>query len=92
MAMGLPVAATRVDGVPEVVENDVSGLLCSPKDAQSLLVALQDMIMDSALRKRLGAAAKHVVTGRFKLMDMLAAYEKAYHQLDPAGAKDARPS
>lgn len=78
MAMGLAVVATRVDGVPEVVEHDANGLLCEPKDAQSLLVPIQDLALEPDLRARLGAAAKRTIKERFKLMDMIGGYEKVY--------------
>ncbi|MBI5201913.1 MAG: glycosyltransferase [Elusimicrobia bacterium] len=81
MAMGLPVVATRVDGVPEIVDHDVDGLLCEPKDSQSLFVQLQDLVADPELRARLGAAAKRAIKDKFKLMDMIGNYEKLYSKL-----------
>jgi len=81
MALGLPVVASRVDGIPEVVRNDVSGLLCEPKDSQALMVAIQDLVMDEGLRRRLGEGAKQVVLENFKLADMIANYEAAYSRI-----------
>ncbi len=81
MAMGLPVVATKVDGVPEIVDHDVDGLLCEPQDSQSLFVQLQDLIVDPELRSRLGAAAKRAIKDKFKLMDMIGNYEKLYSKL-----------
>ncbi|MBI4347714.1 MAG: glycosyltransferase [Elusimicrobia bacterium] len=81
MAMGLPVVATNVDGVPEILQHDVDGLLCAPKDSQSLFVQLQDLVMDPELRSKLGASAKRAIKERFKLMDMISNYEKLYATL-----------
>lgn len=78
MAVGLPVVATRVDGVGEAVQQDVNGLLCEPKDSQALFVPLQDLVLDPALRRRLGKTAQESIAARFKLSDMIAAYEAAY--------------
>ncbi|MBI4422525.1 MAG: glycosyltransferase [Elusimicrobia bacterium] len=78
MGIGLPVVATKVDGVPEVVEHEVNGLLCEPKSSQGLFVALQDLVVDAELRQRLGAAAKRTIKDRFKLADMIGNYEKLY--------------
>lgn len=78
MALGLPVVATRVDGIPEVVRDGVSGLLCEPKSSQGLVVPLQDLVSDEGLRRRLGEGAKQVVLENFKLADMIANYEAAY--------------
>lgn len=81
MAMGLAVIAAGVDGVPEIVDHDVDGLLCAPKDSQSLFVQLQDLVMDPELRSRLGGAAKRAIKEKFKLMDMIGNYEKLYAKL-----------
>jgi len=78
MAMGLPVVAAKVDGVPEAVLNGISGLLCAPKDSQAIYVAAQDLIMDANLRRKLGDGAKKVVSEQFRLADMIQKYEGAY--------------
>lgn len=62
MASGLPVLATRVAGIPEVVSTGVNGVLVDPGDADALATALLDLIDDVDLRRRLGGAARqHVV-------------------------------
>ncbi|MFH2202040.1 MAG: glycosyltransferase [Elusimicrobiota bacterium] len=81
MALGLPAVATRVDGVPEAVSHEISGVLCQPKDAQALFVPLQDLIVDPEYRRRLGESAKMVVNEHFKLAAMLQKYEAAYQAL-----------
>jgi glycosyltransferase involved in cell wall biosynthesis len=57
MSRGLPVLGTHVDGVPELIENDVNGLLVAPKDSAALRVAIERLIGDPSLRARLGQAA-----------------------------------
>jgi glycosyltransferase involved in cell wall biosynthesis len=57
LAVGTPVIATRVGGVPEVVVDGVNGLLVSPGDSGALAGAVQRYFGDSALRDRLRAAA-----------------------------------
>jgi len=81
MAVGLPVVASQVDGIPEVVRNDVSGLLCEPKSSQALVVPIQDLIVDDELRRRLGQAAKQVVLENFKLADMIANTQAVYKKV-----------
>ncbi|TPW17481.1 MAG: group 1 glycosyl transferase [Elusimicrobia bacterium] len=76
MALGLPVVATSVDGIPEAVASDISGLLCAPKDSQALFVPLQDLIADPALRKRLGSSAAKVVQENFTITGMVRAWEE----------------
>jgi glycosyltransferase involved in cell wall biosynthesis len=83
MALGLPVVATRVDGVPEAVAHDISGLLCNPKDSQALFVLLQDLVVETELRKTLGEAAHAVIVENFQIMHMIPKYEEIYKKLCP---------
>lgn len=57
LALGVPVVATAVGGVPEVVRDGVNGLLVPPGDAQALAGALRRVADDRELRDRLAAAA-----------------------------------
>jgi glycogen synthase len=54
MMFGKPVIGCDVGGIPEVVENGKTGILIPPGDSHSLEAALDTLINDSALRKRLG--------------------------------------
>jgi glycosyltransferase involved in cell wall biosynthesis len=65
MGAGLPVVASRVAGIPEVVDHGNSGLLVDPGKADQLSSALAMLVNDRELRSRLGAAAKAFVTPRF---------------------------
>ncbi|MEY2513470.1 MAG: hypothetical protein QOJ89_828 [bacterium] len=57
MACGLPVVATHHAGIPAVIDPGVHGLLVHEHDAAALATALQDLLSDPALRRRLGMAA-----------------------------------
>jgi glycosyltransferase involved in cell wall biosynthesis len=57
LAVGTPVIATRVGGVPEVVEDGVNGLLVQAHDIDALANAIRRFFTDDALRARLRAAA-----------------------------------
>ncbi|MBI5597088.1 MAG: glycosyltransferase [Elusimicrobia bacterium] len=81
MAMGLPVVATKVDGIPEAVAADISGLLCAPQDAKALFQPLQDLVVEPKLRARLGEQAKKVITENFTLSGMITAYENAFRRV-----------
>lgn len=53
MAAGLPIVATSVGGVPEIIQHGETGLLVPPQSAQQLAVAIQRMIENDELRARL---------------------------------------
>ena len=60
-SQGLPCIATRVSAIPELIHSGETGLLVEPGDADALAAALERLIAEPALRRRLGlAAAEHV--------------------------------
>ncbi|MDP3701022.1 MAG: glycosyltransferase [Hylemonella sp.] len=65
MACRCPVVASRLGGIAEVIEHEVSGLLVAPADPAALASALERMLQDAPLRGRLAAAAAAQVQGRF---------------------------
>jgi colanic acid/amylovoran biosynthesis glycosyltransferase len=65
MASGLPVVASRLSGIPELVTDGVSGLLVPPGDDDALAQALATLATDLGLRARLGAAGRETVMGGF---------------------------
>lgn len=67
MSLGLPVVATSVSGNPEAVEDGVTGLLVPPESASALAEALLALLLDPALRRRLGAAGRRRVEERFSI-------------------------
>lgn len=73
MACGLPVVSTTLAGVPEMVENGVTGLLAAPGDAGSLAEHLAALAVDPALRARMGEA------GRARVREIFALEKTAGH-------------
>jgi glycosyltransferase involved in cell wall biosynthesis len=67
MSCGRAVIASRAGGVPELVEDGVSGVLVSPGDEAGLTAAMQRLADDPALRARLGEKARERVVQRFGL-------------------------
>ncbi|WGX95211.1 glycosyltransferase family 4 protein [Nocardioides sp. L-11A] len=80
MASGLPVVATRVGGVPEIVRDGIDGLLVDAGSEDQLVTALRTLSADAALRARMGAAARRRVIERFTAercaRALLAVYEE----------------
>lgn len=67
LAYGLPVIAPRVAGIPELVEENVHGLLFAPAAWDELAERLQRMLTDAALRKRLGGAGRAKIEQEFEI-------------------------
>lgn len=67
MGSGVPVVASNISGIPELVEDNVTGLLVPPRDATSLANAIECYIADPGLRRRLGQAGRERVVGDFDL-------------------------
>lgn len=64
-ARGIPVVASRVASLPEIVEHGVTGLLVPPNDAAALREAVRDLLADPPRRMAMGRAAQQRVTDRF---------------------------
>lgn len=65
MASGLPVLATRVSGIPELVDDGVSGRLVEPDDPQALADAIAALLAAPAQRAAFACAARHKVEAEF---------------------------
>ena len=81
MASGVPVVATRVGGIPEVVDHEQQGLLVPSGDAEALAAALGRLRSDAELRTALAEAGPQRARDRFSLEAMLAAYSELYDDL-----------
>ncbi|MGD8967069.1 MAG: glycosyltransferase, partial [Anaerolineae bacterium] len=74
MALKLPVISTVLSGIPEIVEDGVSGILVPPNDEQSLADAVSRLIVDQELRQTLGENARKRVEERFDIKKNIAHY------------------
>ena len=77
MAAGLAVVSTREVGVPEMVEDGVTGLLVPPSDPAALAGALDRVLADPELRRAMGRAGAALVAERFDLRDQARAVAAA---------------
>jgi glycosyltransferase involved in cell wall biosynthesis len=92
MAAGLPVVASAAGGVPEIVADRATGLLVPPGDAAGLAAALEQVLADASLRRRLGAAGRERVRERFDLADLRRAHLELYaRELARAGRPPPMP-
>jgi glycosyltransferase involved in cell wall biosynthesis len=65
MATGLPVVATPVGGVPDIVEDGQQGFLIEPDDGAALAERMERLLSDAALRRRMGASGRARVLTHF---------------------------
>ncbi|KNH04852.1 Glycosyltransferase [Candidatus Burkholderia brachyanthoides] len=73
MAAGLPVIGTRVDGVPELIQDEIDGLLVPARDPKALRAAIERLADDKDLRQRLSEESLRITERGFTIGDM--AYE-----------------
>jgi glycosyltransferase involved in cell wall biosynthesis len=78
MSAGLPIAATRAGGVPEILEDNVTGLMVPTRDPQALAGALQKLLLSEDLRARLASAARRQVETAHTLQAYKRALTKFY--------------
>ncbi|HEY7627311.1 MAG TPA: glycosyltransferase family 4 protein [Ilumatobacteraceae bacterium] len=91
MAGGAAVVAADVGGIPEIVEDGVSGVLVPPGDADALRDALQALVSDPLRRAELGAAAKRRAES-FTATAVIPAIEDLYRRLLPPATRAASTS
>ena len=70
--MGCPVVASRVNGIPELIENQKTGLLVPPRDPHALMVAIREVLSNPTAATKMGAEGRAVVRERFTVDRMVA--------------------
>jgi glycosyltransferase involved in cell wall biosynthesis len=98
MACSRAIVATRAGGIPEVVEDGVTGRLVPARDHAALAQAIVELLRDDALRKRMGGAGLARVSERFTVERMVDETAAAYvrvagkgHAADTANPPEATP-
>jgi glycosyltransferase involved in cell wall biosynthesis len=81
MALGKPVVATAVGGVPSVVIDGETGRLVPPKDPVSLASAVAELLAKPELRHSLGTKGRDLIESRYGLARMVERYEDLYEQV-----------
>jgi len=81
MAASLPVIATRVGGTPEVVQDEMSGLLVPPRDPEALARAIGSLLNDPVRAANLGRAGRRRVEQLFQLGRMVGETEALYDDM-----------
>ncbi len=87
LAAGRPIVASRVAGIPDVIEHERNGLLVPEKDAGALAEALRRLVREPQTRARLAAAARDTAVTRLSWDAAARSFEETYAH---ATALDAR--
>jgi L-malate glycosyltransferase len=87
MACGVPVVASRVGGLPEVVEDGASGFLHAPEDIDGMASSGITLLTDEELHGRFASRGRSIVANRFCDTLIVPEYEAFYERLLP-GARD----
>ena len=81
MACEVPVVASRVGGLPEVIEDGVNGFLHPLDDLDGMAASVIRLVNDDALRRRVADAARQSATSRFCDWRIIPAYESYYEEI-----------
>ena len=80
MAMGRPVIASRIGGLPDIIVDGETGLLVPPGDSHALREAIQSLLDDPVRRERMGALAKQRIV-QFQSKRVVPLIEQVYQEL-----------
>ena len=88
MACEVPVIASRVGGLPEVIESGVCGYLHEPDDLDGMAATAVALLSDAELRRKIGVAGRNVVQRRYCSDRIVPQYERFYKEVlnKPAAA------
>jgi glycosyltransferase involved in cell wall biosynthesis len=81
MASGVPVVATDVGGIPEVVKENEAGLLVPPGNELELREAIQKLLNDEELRKQYGSKGRKAVEEKYSWDKVVVEIEKIYEEI-----------
>jgi glycosyltransferase involved in cell wall biosynthesis len=81
MAAGVPIAATAVGGVPEILTNETTALLVTPQDSKAMAVAISRIINDAELAKRIAANSSALVSSCYSLEAYVRSMSALYRSL-----------
>jgi glycosyltransferase involved in cell wall biosynthesis len=86
-AAGLPIAASRTGGIPDVVLDGQTGILVKPESSQDLAAGILRLAGDPGLRVRLGSAARRHVSSEFSVSRMVVGIDGHYRKALERGPK-----
>jgi glycosyltransferase involved in cell wall biosynthesis len=83
MALNVPVVATNVGGVPEIIEDGINGLLVPPRNHTSMCRAILEVVNNRKLAVELTVAARRTIIERFTFLNQCRQLVSVYRSLEP---------
>jgi glycosyltransferase involved in cell wall biosynthesis len=90
MACGVPIVASRVGGLPEVVEEGVSGYLHALNDLDGMAASISRLLTDRTLHDRMADAAASIAHDRYCDTKIIPDYESYYREVVNAPSRNER--
>jgi len=81
MACEVPVVASKIGGLPEIIEDGATGFVCPPNDVQGMAERGIAVLKDRALRDRIAATSREMVVSRYCTDRIVPMYEAQYQQV-----------
>lgn len=80
-ALGVPIVATKVGGIPEVVKDGITGILVPPRNPKAMAEAIINLLKDKCLRENMSKEAKKWIDNRFSAEAMVNRISNLYEEL-----------
>jgi glycosyltransferase involved in cell wall biosynthesis len=81
MAMEKPVVATRVGGIPDLIDQGINGLLVRPGNVKELAEALEEVLSDRKFARKMGREGRKRIKGQFSADAMVQSIDRVYREL-----------
>jgi len=81
LAMSKPVIGSNLGGIPEVIEDEINGLLVTPGNPYELATAIDRLAIDSSMRTRMGMNGRKIYEEKFTAQKMIEHIESLYDEL-----------
>jgi glycosyltransferase involved in cell wall biosynthesis len=86
-ALAKPVIGTNIGGIPETFQENISGYLIKPKDVDSLVIAIEKLLIDKNKADEMGERGLEFVRNAFSIGKMAAEIKKIYEEILTAGSR-----
>jgi N-acetyl-alpha-D-glucosaminyl L-malate synthase BshA len=81
MGCGVPVVASRIGGLPELIQDGETGYLCEPEDVEGMASRLLALVTDRAIHDRIADAAMAIATSKYCSNSIVPLYEDYYREV-----------